>query len=229
MVDNARMLLAAFPDAIVKIYVASDVPAYVTDVLVRYPNVRIVHVPRMRGIHNMYDRFRAYDDDDYDILFVRDADSRIRLRDQDCIRQFCASDRMFHIIRDHKGHEQLIMGGMWGARKGAIRGLSEPLATVAETFQQVKANSSLYGGDQDFLAQVIYPLVKDQTMVHDAQRRFASEVSLWADFGYPLVNDEFVGQIWSYNPPRHIEQLFYPDGPSDDVCEPLFRLIIENL
>jgi hypothetical protein len=158
MVDNARMLLAAFPDAIVKIYVASDVPAYVKDVLVRYPNVRIVHVPRMRGIHNMYDRFRAYDDDDYDILFVRDADSRVHLRDQDCIRQFCASDRMFHIIRDHKSHEQLIMGGMWGARKGAIRGLSEPLATVAETFQRAKANSSRYGSDQNFFGTGDLPL-----------------------------------------------------------------------
>lgn len=76
---------------------------------------------------------------------------------------------------------------------------------------------------------MIYPLVKDQAMVHDAHRRFESEVFLWADFGYPLVHGQHVGEVWTYCPPADRVLPFYPDGALGREYEPLFRRMIEKL
>lgn len=40
----------------------------------------------------------------------RDSDSRIIPREEDAVREWLASDRMFHIMRDHPWHCRFIVG-----------------------------------------------------------------------------------------------------------------------
>jgi hypothetical protein len=54
----------------------------------------------------------------YDVVCVRDADSRINERDRWCIRQFLDSPYSVYTIRDHPWHRYRIMGGLWGAKRG---------------------------------------------------------------------------------------------------------------
>ena len=66
----------------------------------------------------MFERFRAIEE--ADLVFFRDADSRMRERDRWCMAEFEKSDKSLHIIRDHFWHKSRIMGGAWGAKKGAF-------------------------------------------------------------------------------------------------------------
>ena len=68
----------------------------------------------------MLNRFYPIDEPDVDLLFSRDADSRINERDQFVISEFIKSNKMFHIVRDHYEHKFPILGGIFGVKKGCI-------------------------------------------------------------------------------------------------------------
>lgn len=46
-------------------------------------------------------RFLTLDEDDVELMMVRDADSRIHVRDRYTIHEFVKSDHKAHAIRDH--------------------------------------------------------------------------------------------------------------------------------
>jgi hypothetical protein len=70
------------------------------------------------GTINMVYRFLHVLDTQYDVVCVRDADSRINERDRWCIRQFLDSSYSMYTIRDHPWHRYRIMGGLWGVKRG---------------------------------------------------------------------------------------------------------------
>jgi hypothetical protein len=90
-----------------------------------------------------------------------------------------------------------ILGGMFGCRNGVLRNLNIIDKINSWTHFSTK------GCDQDFLGQVIYPLVKDISMEH-------SEFGL--NFGgkiipFPTIRQdyEFVGDVFDENDIRHPE------------------------
>jgi hypothetical protein len=133
MIVNARQISERFPTAITQIYIADDVPADIVARLLSVSNVRLIHVQRAVDQQNTFNRFLAIDDPDCDIMFSRDADSRIHDRDAACIEDFIASDKILHIIRDHPYHGTRIMAGMWGIRKSAF---TQPSSSVAKALAE---------------------------------------------------------------------------------------------
>ncbi len=64
----------------------------------------------------MFWRFLAVDD--CDICLIRDCDSIVNERELEAVKDWLASGRQWHIMRDHRGHRSVpILGGMWGYRK----------------------------------------------------------------------------------------------------------------
>ena len=197
MVVNAQQLAIRFPKARVQIYIADDVPEDVVTRLSSVPTVRLIPVKRSLGTQNTLNRFAAIDDPDCDVMFSRDADSRIHDRDAACIEDFLASDKLLHIIRDHRCHSVLILAGMFGLRK---RGFTKPLQPIIQHWLSVNGNPTQYGCDQIFLAHVIYPAFISRAMIHDANTRFKfREPFEYTPFRVPICDKLFVGQVHDFN------------------------------
>jgi hypothetical protein len=96
-----------------------------------------------------------------DRFVSRDADSIIWAREWHAVQEWIASGLNFHLMRDHNnGHDNAVMGGMWGAVNNALPNMEE----------LVKANYPAWTrNDQDFYAAKMYPTMLDQQLGHDSQ------------------------------------------------------------
>jgi hypothetical protein len=155
--QNAKLCGIYFAGWICRFYIGQDVPNWVVsklqnlDAEVRYDNKHT----------QMFARFLVADDASVDRFIVRDTDARLSLRDRFAVQEWVDSGLPFHIARDHVFHcKPPIMGGMWGAIKGAVPNITELIQkwTVRET----------YGQDQSFLEAVVWPVIKSSHMSHDS-------------------------------------------------------------
>lgn len=162
-------------------------------------NVEVVLVDR-EICNGMLWRFWAAEDEDVNIFLSRDCDSRFLPREIKAINEWLASDKDFHIMRDHPYHTTPILGGMWGSRNGYMSKIG--LGKMIEEWVKIRKNEhGSFGIDQDFLAAKVYPIVASRSMEH-------SEFGI--SFGnhtrpFPMArtNYEFVGDTIDENEERH--------------------------
>jgi hypothetical protein len=129
-----------------------------------YTNVVLIKVKITQHHWIRLERFTPIDNSDVSVMIVRDADSRINVRDQWCIEQFLESPLKFHVIRDHPYHAWFILAGLWGIKKGCI-----PHFSFRRAIDIYIENSSKNDGaalDQFFLKDVIYPKIKSISLAH---------------------------------------------------------------
>ena len=139
----------------------------------------------------MFWRFEVIKDPDVERFIVRDADSRLSQREKNCVLDWIKSEKGFHIIRDNPYHSTKIMGGMWGATRNLCEKINYD--ELLDKFNTVHKNeNSIYGSDQDFLARFIYPLIKDDCLIHD-DYHFYKEESV-RKIPHIRINNEFIGQ-----------------------------------
>ncbi len=153
--------------------------------------------------HGMLWRFAASEDPEVNIFLSRDCDSRISDREISAINEWISSDKDFHIMRDHPYHSVQILGGMWGCRNGIMRKIG--LSNLIKNWLVINGNKSSYsyGIDQNFLKDVIYPLVKENSIEHsEFNLRFGGEIR-----PFPTLrnNYEFIGDVFDENNVRHSE------------------------
>lgn len=113
LTQNIDIIRRDFPTWDIVVYAAPDAEAFVRSL----SGVQCVATGKP-GAVNMTYRFLEIGNPDYDVVCVRDADSRINERDQWCIRHFLDSPARVYTIRDHPLHRYRIMGGLWGAKRG---------------------------------------------------------------------------------------------------------------
>jgi len=149
--------------------------------------------------HGMFWRFNASVDEDVDVFLSRDCDSRISEREASAVNEWLSSDKDFHIMRDHPYHAVPILGGMWGCRRGIMR----EIGLIDKINQWCSNGRSSYsaGIDQDFLREIVYPLIKDRAMEHsDFNLNYGGEIR---NFPYIRNDYEFVGDVFDENDTRH--------------------------
>ena len=158
-VRNAELAKDIYPGWTCRFYTGDDVSEDIENQLVDNG----AEVCRMDGSswNGMFWRFFAADSND--IMISRDTDSRIGTRERAAVYQWLSSDKDFHIMRDHQYHATEILGGMWGVRNGTLIGIKDMIANYDAGMSDDK-----YQVDQNFLREVIYPLVKNKAMVHDS-------------------------------------------------------------
>jgi len=161
MLQNIDLIGIHFPDWKVYIYAAPDVePGFLTQVAM-YSNV-VVKPTEKLGAINMFERFFAIDEPDVEIMFVRDADSRVHWRDRWAIQDFLNKPHFIaHAIRDNIEHNALMMGGLWGMRKTDKLTISDQYKLYVE-----RPIDRGYGADQSFLSTYVYPYVRSALLVH---------------------------------------------------------------
>jgi len=171
-VENINLQKKFYPSWICRFYVHDSVPNYIYHRL-KNDGAELVEKTGDLGVHmdkpGMFWRFEVLKDTDVEKFIVRDTDSRITQREKNCMIDWERSGKNFHIIRDHQYHSTKIMGGMWGATKEFINKIDYD--DLIKQFQNLSYTNT-YATDQEFLARMIYPLVKNTACIHDDWDRY---------------------------------------------------------
>jgi hypothetical protein len=96
-------------------------------------------------------------------VIFRDADSLVCQREQRLVEDWLSSGKPFHVIRDWYGHVDLILAGLWGAYAPF---LGDMRARVDEFVSRGALHPT--HADQEFLAEHVWPRIKDFALVHDS-------------------------------------------------------------
>lgn len=182
-IKNAELTERIYPGWISRFYLSKDVDSNIVEHL-KDLNAEVIIVPEQGNWTGMFWRFQAASDHDVDVMISRDTDSRLTHRESAAVNEWLLSDKLFHIMRDHPWHGTPILGGMWGVKS--------PLLTNISTLIENYKKGDFWQVDQNFLKEVIYPIVKNHAMVHD---EFFERKS-WPT---PRNKLEFVGQVFDEN------------------------------
>lgn len=157
LLENIKIIQEYFPDFEIYIYKGECDSSWIFE----GKRVRVIET-NSSGLVNVLYRFLPLGE--IDVGFVRDADSRITERDRWCIQEFLKSSKKYHIIRDHYWHRSKIMAGMFGWKKICSEKINIPLS-----------DNLVYGFEEIYLSNIIYPLIKSETLVHTNNYAFVGE------------------------------------------------------
>lgn len=156
-IRNAQLAPEIYPGWECHFYIGDGVPQVYIDKLSKNNTVILMDGS---GWNSTFWRFLSADK--ADVFISRDTDSRLNLREKAAVDEWLASDKDFHIMRDHPYHQTEILAGMWGCRNGILSGIRDMVFNY-----DMRDYDQTYQNDQNFLREVIYPLVSDNAMVHD--------------------------------------------------------------
>ena len=143
------------------------------------------------GYANLLYRFKPLFDK-YDIVCVRDADSRVHERDRWCIQDFIVSPYTAYTIRDHPFHTYPIMGGLFGIKKGhpmfSMRDLNKAIETPCR-----------YTTDTTFLE-------------YNFERKNMVSYGIDRQIPIPIQNQEFCGQVMLFRDGEEYCEFTHPEN-----------------
>ena len=197
-IKNAQMSLNFYPDFECWFYIHKDsVPQKTIEELNKMSHTKIIYkYGNLRNSKPATWRFESIDNDNVEINLSRDTDTRFLLREKLAVDEWIKSNKLFHIMRDHPHHSFKILAGMFGTRK------IKNILSWKELIKNYKSNNCNYKQyDQDFLAEIIYPTIKDNYMIHSSFFKFEDEKI--KPFPIPYCKDYYyVGEYIYYNETR---------------------------
>jgi hypothetical protein len=194
LLRNIELIQKEFPDFETWVYIGNDVPAHILNQLQVARNVKCFFTGEV-GLVNKFYRFFAIDDPSVEVMFVRDVDSRIFKRDISTIHEFLASDKKFHLVRDHPNHFHKVMACSFAIRKGL---LAVPLKTLFDEYRLTNEVTTFWN-DQEFLAAVFWPRVLPYSMIHDDLQDF-EPYSMKTPIKEPIGDAlHFIGQVYEFD------------------------------
>ena len=193
-VRNAETIKDFYPGWIGRFYCGQSVPSEIIKRIESNPECEVILMNEQGNWEGMFWRFFAADSDD--VVLSRDTDCRFSEREVNAVNDWLNGDKDFHVMRDHPYHGTEILGGMWGSRNGILRGIIEWITEYKKgDFWQV---------DQNFLREVVWPKVQNNTCTHD---EFFAKIP----FPSPRKPREFVGKAFNGDDtefePRHGEMV----------------------
>ena len=161
-VKNALLHKKIFVDWEMRVYHNNTVPKKILEQL-QDNNVTLINVGEDTGYRGSLWRFLQAGEN-IERFISRDTDSRISKRDECAVEEWIESDKNFHIIREHPiGHNWVINAGMWGCKGNVLTNLSSIMNDFLSRFDSKNNKYS----DQIFLKEVVYPLTKNNSLIHD--------------------------------------------------------------
>ena len=224
LLENIVLIQKHFPQAYTYVYIGNDVPESFVEDLRSRDNV-VLRFTNETGARNMIHRFFAIDEPEVDLMFVRDADSRVHWKDRWAIREFINSSwAKAHAIRDNPVHNTAILGGLWGMYK--IPGIN--IRSLYESTRSARKDFGM-GLDQDFLIECIYPRVASFLMIHSSQTWKFQSNEVLHPFPFTYTNDIYCGRIEALNyvEPAVSGAAFTRSSPSVSVLKTLPRSIVK--
>lgn len=188
LIKNLDLAKEIYPGWICRVYCGKSVPKKIIEEIKKRENQELVMMDEQGNWEGMFWRFFAAED--ADIMISRDADSRLNNREKIAVEKWIESDKNFHIMRDHPYHATEILGGMWGVKSPMLKNIKKMIEEYSK--------GDFYQVDQNFLKEIVYPLVKETSMIHD-------EFFEKKPFPLPRNGLEFVGKIFDQNDDTVIE------------------------
>lgn len=130
-------------------------------------------------------RFKVANDGSVDRFLVRDVDSVLSQREVLAVHEWQKSDKSFHVMRDWWTHPDLILAGMWGGRAGILPDIWSLLLSYKPPHLETP------NVDQWFLLDRVWPLIKNDLMIHDRFFRLFNSLP-WP--GTTPIGNRHVGQ-----------------------------------
>lgn len=202
-VKNIELAKKYYPEWTCRFYIDKDANKDFIDCIVG-ENVEVILLDSKLEPSNTRDkfdhpglfwRFLALEEENNIVLF-RDCDSRISEREVVAVNEWLESDKEFHIMRDHPHHHVPILSGMWGCKSNSL-----DIKNLINQWKSFPYKGRYAADDQDFLGQMVYPLISGNTMEH-------SEFGI--NYGQPITNFktirnnyEFVGDVFDHNNKRN--------------------------
>lgn len=172
---NAEQVPVVYPGARSLFIVHPDVSQTVLAALrSRHALIETINLHRQRqwGLEDMPThawrswRYLALDlVSDWDYMLFRDADSRLSMRERAAVDEWLSGHLGFHVMRDHSHHPWPILAGTFGARREAYRQLPFNMTSLLRRYGEYE---SPYFFDQKLLASIVWPVIRNQTRVHDS-------------------------------------------------------------
>lgn len=189
---NAEQIKKFYPDFTALFYVGADVSQATIDGLVDR-GAKIAYIRGDRIPNPMMFRHLAIDKPSADVVLVRDVDARFSERETKAVDQWLRSGELFHCMRDYPAHDVPIMGGMWGWKK------SLKLKMFNHIVNWLRQAPNRLKSDQYFLADEIWPQVRNYAMQHDSFFRHKYPGSIPFPDGDHTPDGSFVGEIIDEN------------------------------
>ena len=199
-IRNVRQAQQIYPDFQCWFYVHEEtVPKETIQKLLEFNNVKIIYkTGDLSKIKPMMWRFEPLSNSEVDLFMSRDVDTKILLREKLAVDEWLNSDFLLHIMRDHPWHNQPIQGGMFGIKKSNINFIDQINLYV---------QNGNYNYDQTFLKDIIYPLYKDNCIIHASFHKLEGDKC--KDFPIKHEQDDyrFVGEYVYEDESRNIQNI----------------------
>lgn len=194
--ENIEIIKNKLPEFYIFIYIGNEVPNDYIEKYSKYEKVKLFYTNCI-GHDNMIHRFFAIDEDDVDLMIVRDSDSRIHDRDIWCISHFIQSKFYVHTIRDHPEHRAYIMGGLWGLKKGL---LNTKMRDIYSLYNKNNVNINKIQHDQYFLRDMLYnTFIKYMIIYVNNMNLCINQYETICLIPFKIKNNDFCGQVVEYN------------------------------
>ena len=112
----------------------------------------------------LFQRFLVMNDPTVGRFLVRDCDARLSVAEADLVTQWIDSGYPFHVVRDHVLHNELMIGCLWAGRTDC--GI-DIVALMRRYFDSTLGPTARYGHDQYMLGRMLWPLIRNRSLVHD--------------------------------------------------------------
>lgn len=201
-VRNAELSKEFYPGWQTVFYIDEEtVPAETADKLEEL-GAQVRLYSSLQDPNGMFVRFFLGDDPDVERFVVRDVDSRPCAREVNAVNAWIESGKKFHVMRDHPYHAVPMLGGLWGAVGGALKGITKA-AKAFKRYSTPYTRQFAYGADQEFLHTFVWPKVQRSGLIHDSCTRdkfpgsmpFPDDVNGHIKFG----DWRFAGEVFDEN------------------------------
>lgn len=156
-IENMRLLRKVYPGWEMRVYHDVSVPRRLLTQLHTLGAQLIDMTGDKRN--PMTWRFLVASDPSVRYWCSRDIDARLSIRERVCVDIWLSSGWPTHIIRDHPSHTQTpIMGGTWC-------GTNQSFPEMASLLD-LESIEHRFNADQEFLAQFVWPQIKDSVLEH---------------------------------------------------------------
>ncbi len=163
---NAQAIPYIYPGWQARFYCGEDQPNDLVQALGRLgAQAMRLPVPE-RQVEALFWRFQVLEDPNVARFLIRDCDSVVNVRERVAVDEWIASDRHFHLMRDHFGHTDLVLAGMWGGVRDAL----PPFREMLGHFSYNPATETRTA-DQKFLREVAWPVIRQSCLIHDSHFR----------------------------------------------------------
>jgi len=188
---NAELAPLYYPTFECWFYTDISVDKNVVDQLRKYSYVKIIPIDIREYPNTNFTkcvRFLPMSEENVELMLSRDTDSRFSIREVNAVNEWMSSGKTFHIIRDHPYHGYKILGGAWASRK--IQNFD-----FKQKMEIYKSVMGIWDVDQRFLIDKVYPIVREDSVIHDNYFKYESHAK---DFPDNYIDYSFVGEYVNY-------------------------------